>query len=108
MINYIKKERRKQYLIRRNYFYGYTFEYLHTPLSQITSFIPWDDIKTEQFWTISSVLNLACHLLVFVILTILIKRWKKASALPLSSSPDTDTSEHTDLATTTGHDKSKL
>lgn len=87
----------------------------YTPLSQITSFIPkitsfipWDDIKTEQFWTISSVLNLACHLLVFVILTILIKRWKKASALPLSSSPDTDTSEHTDLATTTGHDKSKL
>lgn len=63
-------------------------------------------------WLVSSLINredpissmavytLICtviELLIFAILTILIKRWKKASALPLSPSPNTDTSEHTDL-----------
>lgn len=35
-------------------------------------------------------------LLIFIILTVLTKRWKRVSALPLISSPDTDTSEYMD------------
>ena len=47
------------------------------------------------------------ELLIFIILTVLIKQWRKSTALPLSLSPDnyTDTETHADMKAA-GNDQS--
>lgn len=59
----------------------------------VQSLINWEDPISGAVYSLTS---MVLNLLIFIILIVLIKRWKKASALPFSPSPDADTAGYTD------------